>query len=73
MTRLNVKICCINSIAEARMAMDYGAATLGLVGHMPSGPGVIEDALIKEIAHNFVWAPDINNAALSLKLVATCP
>jgi len=45
-----VKICCINSIAEAKMAMSYGASAIGLVGKMPSGPGPIEDELIKSIA-----------------------
>jgi phosphoribosylanthranilate isomerase len=31
------------------MAIRYGAHALGLVGHMPSGPGVIDDVLIAEI------------------------
>lgn len=44
-----VKICCISSVEEARMAVEYGAAALGLVGHMPSGPGVISDELIGTI------------------------
>lgn len=47
---LRVKICCISSKEEAKMAIDHGASALGLVGHMPSGPGVISDDLIKEIA-----------------------
>src|SRR5215470_15730187 len=50
MAKPRVKICCIMSVAEARMAVAAGAAALGLVGRMPSGPGVIEDALIAEIA-----------------------
>jgi phosphoribosylanthranilate isomerase len=45
-----VKICCIMSVAEARLAVGAGAAALGLVGPMPSGPGVIDDGLIAEIA-----------------------
>ena len=45
-----VKICCINSIAEAAMAMGYGADAIGLVGKMPSGPGPIDDDLIRSIA-----------------------
>ena len=45
-----VKICCINSREEAKMAIDYGASAIGLVGRMPSGPGPIEDELIKDIA-----------------------
>lgn len=45
-----VKICCIMSVTEARLAVSAGASALGLVGPMPSGPGVIDDALIAEIA-----------------------
>lgn len=45
-----VKICCISSVDEARLAIECGASALGLVGHMPSGPGVISDELIGEIA-----------------------
>ncbi|MCF8304301.1 MAG: phosphoribosylanthranilate isomerase [Bacteroidales bacterium] len=45
-----IKICCINSIKEAELAIQYGASAIGLVGHMPSGPGVIADDLINEIA-----------------------
>jgi phosphoribosylanthranilate isomerase len=48
--RTRLKICCISSLAEASCAIDAGADALGLVGHMPSGPGVIADALIREIA-----------------------
>ena len=44
-----VKICCISSLEEAEMAIQAGASALGLVGHMPSGPGVISDELIAEI------------------------
>jgi phosphoribosylanthranilate isomerase len=50
MTRPRVKICCISSVSEALTAVKYGASALGLVGKMPSGPGVIEDKLINEIA-----------------------
>jgi phosphoribosylanthranilate isomerase len=50
MTRPRVKICCISSIAEAITAIKYGASALGLVGQMPSGPGVIGDEPICEIA-----------------------
>lgn len=45
-----VKVCCIASIDEARLAIAAGAHALGLVSAMPSGPGVIDDALIAEIA-----------------------
>jgi len=45
-----VKICCISSEEEAKLAIDYGTSALGLVGNMPSGPGVISDELILKIA-----------------------
>ncbi len=50
MARPRVKICCIKSPAEARTALAHGADALGLVSHMPSGPGVIPEGLIAEIA-----------------------
>ncbi|MCE7072565.1 phosphoribosylanthranilate isomerase [Dyadobacter sp. CY327] len=50
MLRPRVKICCISSIDEAMIAIEHGASALGLVGHMPSGPGVIDDTLINQIA-----------------------
>jgi phosphoribosylanthranilate isomerase len=45
-----VKICCIASLEEARMAVECGASAVGLVSEMPSGPGVIAEDLIAEIA-----------------------
>ena len=45
-----VKICCISSVAEAALAIEYGASALGLVSNMPSGPRVISDDQIAEIA-----------------------
>ena len=45
-----MKICCISSVQEARLAIEYAAAALGLVSKMPSGPGVIPDELIARIA-----------------------
>ena len=47
---IRVKICCISSVEEAQFAIKYGASALGLVSEMPSGPGVISDSLIAEIA-----------------------
>ena len=47
---LRIKICCISSIDEAWMAIKSGASAVGLVGYMPSGPGVISDDLIRRIA-----------------------
>jgi phosphoribosylanthranilate isomerase len=48
--RPRVKICCIASLAEAQIAIRHGAAALGLVSRMPSGPGVISEEQIAEIA-----------------------
>src|ERR1700757_1941778 len=45
-----VKICCIASIEEARLAIAFGASAVGLVSKMPSGPGPIAEDLIAEIA-----------------------
>ncbi len=48
--RTRIKICCISTIEEARVAAAAGVDALGLVGHMPSGPGVIDDETIRSIA-----------------------
>lgn len=45
-----VKICCIMSEQEAAWAIAAGASAVGLVGAMPSGPGVISDDAIARIA-----------------------
>jgi phosphoribosylanthranilate isomerase len=50
MSRTRIKICCIQSEQEARLAIAAGADALGLVGTMPSGPGPIGDQLIAAIA-----------------------
>ena len=49
-----VKICCIATIEEARTAVEFGAAAVGLVSEMPSGPGPIPEEKIREIA---TWVP----------------
>lgn len=45
-----IKICCIQSVAEAWIAIEHGASALGLVSAMPSGPGVVPEERIAEIA-----------------------
>jgi len=50
--KTRVKICCIASVNEARMAIDHGADAIGLVSAMPSGPGPIAEELIAEIARS---------------------
>jgi len=60
-----VKICCISSIEEAKMAIIYGASALGLVSAMPSGPGVISEELIAEISA--VVPPGVSTFLLTSK------
>jgi len=48
--RTRLKVCCISSPDEARLAIALGADAIGLVAKMPSGPGPIPDARIAEIA-----------------------
>ncbi len=50
--RVRVKICCINSVGEAKTAISFGASAVGLVARMPSGPGPIGDDLILSIARS---------------------
>lgn len=50
MFKPRVKICCISSAEEMQLAVKYGASAIGLVSEMPSGPGVISEELIEEIA-----------------------
>ncbi|HSO39621.1 MAG TPA: phosphoribosylanthranilate isomerase [Labilithrix sp.] len=47
--RTRIKVCCIASVDEARVAIEAGADALGLVARMPSGPGPISDERIGEI------------------------
>ncbi|MGH7244397.1 MAG: hypothetical protein ACREJD_13375 [Phycisphaerales bacterium] len=40
---MRIKVCCISSLEEARLAVTVGAHALGLVSAMPSGPGPISE------------------------------
>src|SRR4030042_562321 len=60
-----VKICCIASAKEAGLAIQYGASALGLVSEMPSGPGVIPEQLIAEIAN--IVPPSVSSFLLTSK------
>lgn len=48
--RHRLKICCIQSLHEATLAIRHGATHLGLVSAMPSGPGPIPEEEIARIA-----------------------
>ena len=65
---VKVKICCISSIEEAALAIGYGAAAIGLVGRMPSGPGIITDELIQSIAKTVL--PPIDSFLLTSETTA---
>jgi phosphoribosylanthranilate isomerase len=60
-----VKICCICSFEEAWIAINHGASALGLVSEMPSGPGVIPESLIAEIARRI--PPFVSSVLLTSK------
>lgn len=66
MTR--VKICCIASDAEARLAVAHGASAVGLVSEMPSGPGVIPLERIAAIARTV--PPGVSSFLLTSKTTA---
>jgi phosphoribosylanthranilate isomerase len=51
------------------MAIEYGASAIGLVGKMPSGPGVISDDLIAKIAQSI--PPPIASFLLTSETKAT--
>lgn len=48
--RPRLKVCCIQDVEEARLAVRLGASALGLVSAMPSGPGVIAEETIAAVA-----------------------
>lgn len=50
--RTRLKVCCIASVEEARIAIQHGADALGLVGPMPSGPGPIPLETIAQIVES---------------------
>ncbi len=56
--RPKVKICCISSVEEAKMALGAGADALGLVSAMPSGPGVISENDIYHIVQSLPMDTD---------------
>ena len=66
--RTRVKICCISSLDEARLAIQLGADALGLVGWMPSGPGVVSDTVAAQIVQS--TPPPIATFMLTSELTA---
>ena len=66
--RQRIKICCIQSIEELKLAAAYGASAVGLVSEMPSGPGVISEDEIAFIARRI--PPGIASFLLTSKVDA---
>lgn len=50
MRHVRFKVCCILNRAEVDLAVRYGASAVGLVSAMPSGPGVIDEDTIRDLA-----------------------
>lgn len=76
--RTRIKICCMASIAEAKLALDAGADALGFVMKMPSGPGPIAETLAREIiatvprtVPTFMLTSEIDADAIVAQLAAT--
>ena len=67
--RVRIKICCISSVEEAKLAIKMGADALGLVGKMPSGPGPIADELIESITRHI--HPPVSSFLLTSEQSAT--
>ena len=63
-----VKICCIQSIEEAALAVSAGARAVGLVSEMPSGWGPIPEERIARIAATV--PPMVSSVLLSSKPTA---
>lgn len=61
-----LKICCISSLEEAGIAVAAGADALGLVSDMPSGPGIISEAVIRQIAQ--ATPPPVATVLLTQKI-----
>lgn len=64
-----VKICCILTLEEAQLAIAAGAWALGFVSEMPSGPGIITEEKIAEIAAAI--PPEMNSFLLTSKTDAS--
>ena len=79
MKKIQVKVCCVASAVEARLAVGLGADAVGLVGHMPSGPGVIGVAAAAQIAKEVPGGADTflltsaMRASEIVKDLAVCP
>ncbi|MGD8780516.1 MAG: phosphoribosylanthranilate isomerase [Ignavibacteria bacterium] len=65
---VRVKICCISSEEEAKLAIKHGASAVGLVSEMPSGPGVVSEKMISKIAG--IIPPGVSSFLLTSKVTS---
>ena len=63
-----IKVCCIASEEEAALAIAMGASAIGLVSRMPSGPGPIPEARIRDIAR--IVPPGVSTFLLTSETTA---
>ncbi len=63
-----VKVCCIASEEEVAIAVRAGASAVGLVSRMPSGPGPIPEARIRDIAR--IVPPGVDTFLLTCETTA---
>jgi phosphoribosylanthranilate isomerase len=78
--RTRVKVCCIASAKEARLAIEAGADAVGLVGRMPAGTRWISDEKIAEVTAGvpppvatFLLTAENNAEAISAHVRRTRP
>ena len=67
-SEIQLKVCCMKSLDEVLLAHQYGAHAVGLVGEMPSGPGMISDDQAKALAA--AAPPDLETFLLSSRTTA---
>ena len=60
-----IKTCCIKNSEELQLAIQNGTSAVGFVSAMPSGPGVIDEKLIAELAD--LVPPGISSFLLTCK------
>lgn len=65
---MHIKVCCIQSVEEARLCYDQGVNMIGFVSDMPSGFRILEDIQIKTIIDHIDF--EIDKVLLTSKIEA---
>jgi phosphoribosylanthranilate isomerase len=78
--RTRIKVCCIASVEEARLAIAAGADAIGCVGARPPSPRTIPDHAIAEVMAftpppmaTFLLTTELTAEAISAQVRKTCP